>query len=72
MMFCDLVVAARPKTRMSMETIRSITVTMMDFLFLLLNDPGKDNRVGRCHGITGPSLEQHLVTPFILGTFVLG
>lgn len=38
-MFCVLVVAARPKIRMSTETMRSIAVTMIDFLFLLLKEP---------------------------------
>jgi len=38
-MFCVLVVAARPKMRMSTDTMSSITVTIIDFLFLLLKEP---------------------------------
>ena len=38
-MFCVLVVAARPKTRMSTDTMSSSAVTTMDFLFLLLKEP---------------------------------
>lgn len=38
-MFCVLVVAARPKMRMSTDTMSSNTVTIMDFLFLLLKEP---------------------------------
>lgn len=43
-MFCVFVVAAKPKTRIRLETTNSIPVTIMDFLFLLLKDPKTKKR----------------------------
>lgn len=40
-MFCVLVVAAKPKISISIDTTNNKAVTVIDFLFLLLKDPIK-------------------------------
>lgn len=53
-MFCVLVVAARPKMRMSTDTMSSSTVTIMDFLFLLLKEPTRQQmREPYCCDVNG-------------------